>query len=174
MKLSHAVLAFVLICSAHIAMAQGTTTTSTFNDAKIAFREIFNEIEIIDPETGKTSTISRKRGDIPLTLNGAPIYDYDNATQPVGGASQKDLYSYLQTNFLIEELDNARKAIDNMDIIIDEKGSVSFVRIFFRTANSDQVNTHQKAIEKKLGTKTFIPAKKDGKAVAYRINITGL
>lgn len=174
MKLFHAIIAFAFICCTHTATAQGTKTSSTFNDADITFKEVFDEIEVINPETGETAKLSKKRGDIALSLNGIPIYEYDAATEPVGGASQTSLESYLQANFLLEELDKGRGAVDNIDIIIDDKGSVSFVRIFFRNADGNKVTAMQRSIEQKLRSKTFVPATKDGKAVPYRINIKGL
>jgi hypothetical protein len=130
-----------------------------------------------NPETGEMTMVISRRQKTDL-LNGKQLYYNKEASQPIGSPSQADLTNYFQT-FLIEELDKMRlnNFKFNVEIIIDEKGSLAFFEPDYPSGQEmkkEDVSNELKKIEKKLSTVHFIPAKKDGKAVPYWINLSGL
>lgn len=172
MKLFRLLIMLTFAFSIQNATAQVVTSNKTFGN-EITYSEVIDQFNVIDPETGEESVVYRKR-EVPGTINGENIFYDNNASEPVGAASQSTLQDYLRTNLLLEELDRYRGIINNMDIVIDAKGNVGYVRLFLNTSKEYDAVKLNSDIEKKLRSKTFIPAKKDGKAVAYGINIQGL
>jgi hypothetical protein len=172
MKLFHLLIVVIFAFCAQYTAAQVVTSNKTFGN-EITYSEIIDQFTVINPETGEESVVYRKR-EMPGTINGEPILYDNNASEPVGAASQSTWQDYLRTNLLLEELDRYRGIIHNIDIVIDTKGNVGYIRLFLNTSKEYDATTLNSDIEKKLRSKTFIPAKKNGKAVAYGTTIQGL
>ena len=148
-----------------------------YNGNEITKLMRYDSLEVEDAETGEMTMVINRRQKTDL-LNGKQLYYNKEASQPIGSPSQADLTNYFQT-FLIEELDKMRlnNFKFNVEIIIDEKGSLAYFEPDYPSGQEmkkEDVSEELKKIEKKLSTVHFIPAKKDGKAVPYWINLSGL
>jgi hypothetical protein len=150
-----------------------TKTPVSYQGNVITIYADIDTIEVQDPETGKFATVLRKREKIGL-INDKTIYYDQQASEPVGAAAQSTLKEYLRTNLLLEELEKARGLIYNIDIVIDENGKVGYIDIEFQNPDKIKDAPVRKSIEQKLNSKTFVPSRKDGKAVPYGIKILGL
>jgi uncharacterized protein YuzE len=150
-----------------------TKTSVSYQGNVITIYAHIDTLEVIDPETGKSATLIKKREKVAL-FNDKTIYHDGQASEPVGAAAQSTLKEYLRTNLLLEELEKARRLINNIDIVIDENGKVVYVKVKGQDQNELKDAAVIKSIEQKLNTKTFIPAHKDNKAVPYGVNLFGL
>ena len=168
MKLLNLILCLVILGFSQAASAQNIkTTTQKFEGNTVSIIVQVDTIMIIDPVTDESVIRFEKREKI-QTLNGKDIYYDKEAREPVGGASQNEIKSFISG--LVNEDLKKGEDIHNMDVIIDENGNLGFLRFQFIQGGKGSENKTG-AIRKKImdtlrGVK-FIPAQRNGKAVPY-------
>lgn len=167
----------LFLCLAILGFSQGAsaqqikTVTETFEGNTVSIIEQIDKIEVQDPVTGEWSIMFEKREKIQL-LNGNDIYYGKDAIEPVGAAAQSTFNDFVGS-LVNEELKNA-KNIHSMDIVIDDKGEVGFIRfLFLKSGKNAEKETEyfRKKIMDRLKGIHFIPAKRNGKVVPYGDNI---
>ncbi len=167
----------LFLCLAILGFSQGAsaqnikTVTETFEGNTVSISVQIDTVQLEDPVTGEWLIRFEKLEKI-TTLNGATIYYGKDATEPVGAAAQSTFKDFVG-NLVNEELKNA-KNIHSMDIVIDDKGEVGFIRfLFLKSGKNAEKETEyfRKKIMDRLKGIHFIPAKRNGKAVPYGDNI---
>lgn len=168
MKLLNLFLCLMVLGFSHAASAQSITTVNkTFEANNVSILVQIDTIIMIDPVTGEEFIRFEKLEKI-QSLNGKDIYYGNEASEPVGAASQSDIKTFI-SSLVNEDLKNA-KDVHNIDVIIDEEGNLGFLRFqLFKGGNGSEKEIEpirRKIIEKLKGVH-FIPAKHNGKAVPY-------
>lgn len=150
--------------------------TVIYNGNIITFKQVgLDTFEVIDPVTEEIS-IKFEASIKPGKVNGKEIYREQESDEPVGGASQKDLNSYLK-NYLRSELEAIKPYYNSLELVINEKGELAYLDIHllkFRSWGSCSIGLSdaketevRNNITNKLMALKFIPAKKDGNDVPY-------
>lgn len=176
MNILKAIWAIAAICLAQISFAQSHPTNGIehYGADVITLAYIYDSIWVEDPETGEITLkiVRQEKRDL---FNGEKLYYGDQASQPIGAASQSTLETFI-TNFLGEDIINFEKKHGTFScaIIVNAKGKIVFLKSNRHTQNDAEAKEEAekyKDIENKLRTLELIPAKKDGKAVYYGTSI---
>ena len=163
------ILTIACLTLAQIAFAQPKTETITYQSNTITMEYLYDTMMVVDPETGEERMVVSKKEKLDL-LNGAPIFYDEQAAQPVGAASQKNVQSFVRDLSGVKELLEGELNLNRVAIVIDEKGNVSYIHVFPNSRADETVEKRTK-LAALLKDVRFFPAQKEGKAVPYGVHI---
>lgn len=165
-----------LLLSAGFAYGQKITTiTEKFEGNTLSIRVQIDSFKNGCIAMGNEQEYIFEKREKMQSLNGKDVYCHDDeASEPVGAAAQSDFLNYI-TKAVQDELNTSKNAPSIkawMDIIIDEKGDLGFVRfIFFDDDDDAEIEVFRRRVIEILKGMHFVPAMHNGKAVPYATRI---
>lgn len=162
----------ILLLAGFTSFAQIDGRTLEYDGNLITIESLgMDTLEVIDPETNEPTIVFKKTERF-AKLNGNPIYQRNEAEQPIGSAAQSGFGGFIE-KLLDDEIRTAKNTFHYLELVIDDKGGIAYFKTRF--INEDGKPIEQSSITSdmliKLSDAKIKPARRGGVAVPYYIRV---